>query len=207
MVRVKICGITSAKDALAVQAAGADAIGFIFAKSPRRVSALKVRAITKNLGSRVMKVGVFVNEDPAVLLRMAKACELDAVQLHGEEPAKLVRALRAKGLVVIKALRVRTVKDLALARRHEPDAFLLDTAVAGVHGGTGRCFDWKLLKKFKTEIPVIVSGGLNALNVKELLDKYTPYGVDVSSGVEKSPGVKDVKKVRQFVRHAKLSAE
>jgi len=206
VVRVKICGITSVADALSAQRAGADAVGFVFAKSPRRVSAPKVRAIVKKLGPRITKVGVFVNASPAAVLRTAKYCGLDAVQLHGEEAPAVVRALRAKGLVVIKALRVKTAKDLVQARRFTADAILLDTALPGVRGGTGQRFDWTLLRKFKAKTLVIVSGGLNGQNVKELLGQYTPYGVDVSSGVERSPGVKNAKEVWKFVRHVRSSA-
>ena len=112
MVRVKICGITSAADALTAQRAGADAVGFVFAKSPRRVTPSKARAIVKKMGERTAKVGVFVNASPAAVLRTAKYCGLDAVQLHGDESPAVVRALRAKGLVVIKAFRVKKTKDL-----------------------------------------------------------------------------------------------
>jgi phosphoribosylanthranilate isomerase len=138
-------------------------------------------------------------------LHAAKTCGLDAVQLHGDETQADIRSLRAKGLVVIKALRVKTASDLVRARSIEADAILLDTAVPGIQGGTGKRFDWTLLKYFKTKIPVIVSGGLSKKNIQELLGQYTPYGVDVSSGVERSPGIKDVKKIREFVRRARSS--
>ncbi len=205
MVRVKICGITSVKDALAAESAGADALGFVFAKSPRRVSASRVRSIVKNLGPWIATVGVFVNERPEVILSTAKICGLSAVQLHGEETQAYVSRLRAKGLVVIQAFRIKTAKDLAFARRSKADAILMDSAVRGVRGGTGRIFDWALLKKCKTKLPVIISGGLNAKNLHELLREYAPYGVDVSSGVESGPGVKNTEKVRKFIRRAKSS--
>lgn len=207
MVRVKICGITSIADALTAQRAGADAVGFVFAKSPRRVSAPTARAIAKKLGPEILKVGVFVNASSAVVSRTAKYCGLDAVQLHGDETPAVVRALRAKGIVVIKAFRVKKAKDLVQTRRFTADAILLDTAVPGARGGTGQRFDWAILRKFRSKTPVIVSGGLNGRNVKELLGQYKPFGVDVSSGVERSPGVKNTKEMRKFVRHVKTSAK
>ena len=203
MVRVKICGITSLKDALAAEAAGADAIGFVFAKSPRRVTTAKARAIIKKMGPWVAKVGVFVNASASEVERTVRTCGLDAVQLHGDEPPSYVWALRSKGITAIKALRVQSASDLKASRRYGVDAFLLDTAIPGIYGGTGKSFDWAILKKFKTGTPVIVSGGLNARNIKRLLRQHTPYGVDVSSGVERSPGVKSISKVREFIRNVR----
>ena len=206
MVRVKICGITRAEDALAAEAFGADAVGFVFAKSPRRVSVVRAKGLITRLGPWISKTGVFVNVSTEEIFRTARRCGLDTVQLHGNEVFSQVRALRAKGLRVIKAFRIHDEKDLKRAAQYRADAILLDTAVAGIYGGTGKSFDWGLLRNFKSQSPVIVSGGLNGANVKKLLQRFTPYGVDVSSGVEKALGIKDFGQIKEFIRHAKKTA-
>lgn len=203
MVRVKICGITRLSDALAAVEAGADAVGFVFAKSPRKVSEAGAKAIASSLGPWVTKVGVFVNEKPVNIVRTMRRCGLDAVQLHGDEPATEARGLRAMGYTVIKAVRVGGKLDARAIEAYPADAVLLDTASPDVYGGTGKKFDWKLLKGLRLKKPVIVSGGLKPGNVKGLLKSYKPYGVDVSSGVESSPGKKDQGSVRKFIKNAK----
>ena len=203
MVRVKICGITRLADARAAVDAGADALGFVFAQSPRRVSETKVRWITSRLAPWITKVGVFVNARPSTIARTMKRCGLDAVQLHGEEPPADARALRKMGFPVIKALRVRDSLDKQTLDGYPADAFLLDTAAPGIYGGSGRSFDWRLLRGLRTTRPLIISGGLRPGNVRKLLKNIKPYGVDVSSGVENSPRKKDTKLVRKFVKNAK----
>lgn len=149
-----------------------------------------------------MKVGVFVNAAPKTIARTMEMCGLDAVQLHGDEGAGAARALRSGGYPVIRAVRV----DGRLPRgldRYPADALLLDTAAKGRYGGTGRTFDWRLLKKLRTGKPLFVSGGLRPGNVRRLLRSFKPYGVDVSSGVEKAPGKKDPRLVKEFVKNAK----
>ena len=203
MVRVKICGITNLRDAQAAQAAGADAVGFVFAPSPRRISEARAKQIASALGPWISKVGVFVNQRPAAVERVMKHCSLDAAQLHGDESLKTARTLRSKGIRVIKAVRIGSNSDLKAFRNYPADAFLLDTASPGVYGGTGKSFDWKVLKKIRFSKPVIVSGGLRPENVGRLLRQYIPYGVDVSSGVEKSPRKKNVKRISEFIKNAK----
>ena len=203
MVKVKICGITRLGDARTACEAGADALGFVFAKSPRRVSLEQARKIAAALGPWVTKVGVFVNTPVPRIKRIMDACGLDVVQLHGDEKAGVSRSLRAHGYPVIKAFRVGQKLPKAALKNYPADAFLLDTASKSVYGGTGRSFDWKLLRSLLTDKPVIVSGGLRSENVKSLLKGFKPFAVDVSSGVESSPGKKDPKLVRTFLKNAK----
>src|SRR5262245_16073056 len=141
MVRVKICGITRLSDAQAAAEAGADAVGFVFAKSPRRVSAAQARRIASRLGPWISKVGVFVNEPVSRMAKTLKQCGLDAAQLHGDERASTARALRAQGYKVIKAVRVAGPIDRSFLENYPADAVLLDTAAKNVYGGTGRAFD------------------------------------------------------------------
>jgi phosphoribosylanthranilate isomerase len=201
MVRVKICGITSVENAETALECGADAIGLVFAKSPRRVSVRQARKITAAVGPWMTTVGVFVNEKLGRVLRIAKACRLSAIQLHGDEPPSYIK--RLGGHRVIKAVRVARSSDLEGAPDWGADALLFDTKVEGSFGGTGKSFDWKILKSRKIRKPFIVSGGLNPKNVREAVRVLSPYGVDVSSGVEKAPGKKDPALVREFIRNAK----
>ena len=203
VVRVKICGITNLEDACAAEDAGADALGFVFTDSPRRVSVLQAERITRSLGPWIIKVGVFVNSSPAAIERVMKRCGLDVVQLHGDERPDTARTLRSKGYRVVKALRVGAALDTKAYRAYPADAFLLDTATPGIYGGTGKKFDWKLLKRLHLSKPVIVSGGLRPGNVDRLLKDFTPYGVDVSSGVEIRPGKKNPRAIKVFIKNVK----
>ncbi len=203
MVRVKICGITNVSDARAAETAGADAVGFVFAKSPRQVTPEKAVLIIRALGPWIAKVGVFVHADFQTILRTVRHCGLTAVQLHGDEPDALARRLRKEGVTVIRAVRVGGALDRRQILKWSADAYLFDTRSQTVFGGTGRRFDWALLKKFKAKKPIIVSGGLNPGNVRLAVKTLKPYGVDTSSGVERSPGKKDPVKLKKFVHRAK----
>ncbi len=203
MIRVKICGITRLEDALIARDAGADAVGFVFAKSSRKVSPEKAREITSQLGPLISTVGVFVNEKTSTILRIAQKCKLSAVQLHGDETSQAVRALASGSLKVIKAFRVADHLNFDKIAKFPANALLLDTFSSGQYGGTGKTFDWAKLKKLKTSAPLIVSGGLRPDNVGQLLKICEPYGVDVSSGVEKSPGIKDPFLIRKFIENVK----
>ena len=169
MVRVKICGITNLTDALCAVREGADAIGFVFAKSPRRVNAQTVRKITQSIGPLVASIGVFVNEPAERMLRIADRCGLSGIQLHGDENAGTIRRLQQQGFHVIKALRMGEGNELEKIHDVSADALLLDASHGGKFGGTGRTFDWMCLKTRKIQIPWIVSGGLSPANVKKLL--------------------------------------
>jgi phosphoribosylanthranilate isomerase len=203
MLRVKICGITNALDARFAAEAGADALGFVFAKSLRQISAASAGKIVRSLPLGVSAVGVFVDEKPADLLKTASKAGVHVVQLHGHESASEARLFQKNGFAVMKAFRVKGLEDLKRAAGERADAVLLDTFVAGLAGGTGQCFDWALLKKVSFSVPYFVSGGLNPKNLKHLLTCVKPYGVDVSSGVEKAPGKKDHRSVKEFIRNAK----
>ncbi len=203
MIRIKICGLKEIKHALAAEKAGADAVGFVFAKSVRRISPIQAKKISRSLGPWISKVGVFVNSGNSEILKIAKIGGLDTVQLHGDEPPSQAKKLRASGLKVLKAFRIQNKADLAIIRNYPADAILLDAAVAGNYGGTGQKFDWNLLAHLKLTQPVIISGGLKKESLKDLFRLFTPYGVDVSSGVEKSPGKKDIQLIKDFIVHAK----
>lgn len=203
MIRVKICGITRLEDALVAAGSGADAIGFVFAKSPRKITVEKARSIAEAVGPWVATVGVFVNEKPSEILKIAARCKLSAVQLHGDETPSQVKALKTASFKVIKAFRVDEKFNFDRMNDYPADAFLLDTYVGGQYGGTGKVFNWGLLKKKRIMKPWIVSGGLRPDNVAQLLKICEPYGVDVSGGVEKSAGIKDKFLIRKFLENVK----
>lgn len=199
---VKVCGITNVRDAAGAAEAGADAIGFVFAQSPRRVTPAAAKKIAASVSPDVEKIGVFVNEKPSVIRRIARQCGLAAVQLHGDETPADVRAL--KDLHVLKAFRVDGSFDARVLKKYgAAKAFLFDTKARGAYGGTGKTFDWKILKRAAVKKPVVLSGGLNPKNVARAARTVRPFAVDVSSGVEKAPGKKDLRLVKEFIRNAK----
>jgi phosphoribosylanthranilate isomerase len=203
MVKVKVCGITNPGDARSAAEYGADAIGFVFAKSPRRVGVYEARKIVATLPEGILKVGVFVNESPEGILRIAAEVGLDCVQLHGDETPEAVAAVREGGLRVIKALRVRDAGFMGKMGRYEADLFLLDAYSEKVRGGTGERFDWEVAKSLKGRDNILVSGGLAPENVREAVRFFEPYGVDASSSLEDAPGKKNIEQVRRFVVAAK----
>ncbi len=204
MVKVKVCGITNLEDARVAAGAGADAIGLVFAeKSPRKVSVERAREIAGALPRDIMKVGVFVDEEPQEVLRISREAGLDLAQLHGDEPPEVVAAIRGAGLPVMKALRVRNARALAAVERYEADLFLLDAWSAKARGGTGERFDWELAKSLNGRDNIVVSGGLGPENVREAIEFFEPYGVDASSSLEERPGKKSGERVRRFVGEAK----
>jgi phosphoribosylanthranilate isomerase len=203
MVKVKVCGIKELDDARVAAAAGADAIGLVFAESPRRVSVERAREISTVLPEGVMKVGVFVDEDPQEVLRIAREVGLDYAQLHGDEGPEEVAEIRDGGLGVIKALRVRNAEALAAVERYEADLILLDAWSAEARGGTGARFDWRMAKSVRGRDNILVSGGLDPDNVREAIEYFEPYGVDASSSLEDRPGKKNGERVRRFVGAAK----
>jgi phosphoribosylanthranilate isomerase len=198
MVRIKICGITNLEDALLAAALGADALGFIFyAKSPRSVAPEAARAIIAHLPPFVAAVGVFVDEEVAVVQDLATRVGLDWVQLHGAESPEYCRSL---GCRVIKAFRIQ---DDASLRQVEPyrdaaQALLLDTYKKGQVGGTGEVFDWHLAREAKKYGRIILAGGLTAANVAQAIATAQPDAVDAASGTEAAPGRKDATKLRAF---------
>ena len=201
-VRVKICGVTRLEDARLAWAAGADALGLNFyPRSPRYVTAQVAAALARTRPALGSVVGVFVNEAPDTIRALVRECGLTAVQLHGDEPPE---ACSGYGVPVIKALRVRGPEDVERARRYvgagDVTSLLLDGAAPG-YGGGGVGFDWSLVARLaEAGVPVLVAGGLHPGNVQEAVRATRPYGVDVASGVEASPGIKDADAVRAFVR-------
>ncbi|MFH1022082.1 MAG: phosphoribosylanthranilate isomerase [Planctomycetota bacterium] len=207
MVRVKICGITSPADAAAAADAGADAVGLVFAESPRRVTPARARAIVAELPPFVAAVGVFVNASPDDILRAADELNLAAVQLHGDEPPNLAEYLRARSdgrIALIKAFRPRDPRGLAPLRDFPADAMLLDGWNDRARGGTGAKADITLARRAAKMIPrLILAGGLTPANVAATVRAVRPWAVDVSSGVERSPGRKDAAHMKRFVANAK----
>jgi phosphoribosylanthranilate isomerase len=199
--RVKICGVTRLEDAVLAAEFGAWAVGMVFApQSRRRVSVTEAEAIGAALRRRVEIAGVFVNEPLGRLTELAERIGLTLVQLHGEEgPAFCAEVARRTGARVIKAASVEgafTIRDLG---RFHTDYHLLDGHVAGQRGGTGTPFDWSLVRTRRSTIPLIVAGGLDAQSVGGAIEALSPYAVDVASGVESAPGIKDPDLLRAFL--------
>lgn len=203
MTLVKICGITDAGDARVAADAGADAVGFIFAESPRRVSVEEARRISIALPENVIRVGVFVDAEPAEILGASREVGLDLIQLHGDETPETVTALREAGVKVMKALRVKSAASLEVLDQYEADLFLLDAHSAKARGGTGERFDWEVAKSLIGRDNIVISGGLGPENVREAIEFFEPYGVDASSSLEDEPGRKNDDLVRRFVLAAK----
>ena len=205
MLRVKICGITRPEDALAAAEAGADAIGLVFAPSPRRVTPEQAAAILAALPPFVTPVALFVDEPPERIRRIVQPLGIRTVQLHGDESPAV--ALELRDLCVIKAFRIGAEADLAPLAGYPAAACLLDSQVAGRRGGTGVAFDWRLAAQAARHSRIILAGGLRPENVAEAIRLVRPYGVDTSSGVESEPGRKDSAKVRAFVEAARAALE
>ncbi len=194
---IKVCGITRPADAVIAAEAGATAIGMIFhSKSPRSVRVAQASMIASMVPSEVLKVGVFVNEDPNRIRTFVDAARLDVVQLHGDETLEDARALA--GYRVWKAVRVGDDFDAASLAGFEVEAFLLDAAGPG-YGGSGKTFPWAKAVEAKSFGRVIVAGGLAGDNVAEAIREVEPWGVDASSRLESRPGEKDDQKVRDYV--------
>ena len=200
MVKVKICGITNLEDALNSVRAGCDALGFVFYKqSPHYITPQKAKQIIKKLPKDIIKVGVFVNAKEETIRHIAKFCGLDILQFHGNEYPEFCQ--RFKGGKIIKAFRIKDKIDLLKILRYKTFAYLFDTFIKSKPGGTGRKFNWELLKDLEDiKRPIFLSGGLNEKNIKEALESVHPAWVDVSSSVEIKPGKKDYKKIRKFIK-------
>jgi len=199
---VKICGITNQADAQVAIEARADALGFVFyPKSPRHLAVPAAAEIAKQLPGFVLKVGVFVNALKADVLRAIGECGLNLLQFHGSEPPEYCLQF---GLMSMKAFRMRDAATLKELRQYQTSAWLLDAYSPEAAGGTGEKFNWDLaVAAQKFGKPIFLAGGLTPENVAEAVRKVRPFGVDVSSGVEISPGKKDPAKVRAFINAAK----
>jgi len=199
MTKVKICGITNIKDATDAVNLGADMLGFIFyKKSKRYVEPRIVREIINELPPQVRKVGVFVDEDAQTVLAVASDCGLDTLQFHGDETPEYCAAFE-DNYKVIKAFRIKDKGSLKGVNAYNVDYYMLDTYSEELKGGTGKPFDWKILKDFELLKPVILSGGLTPDNVEKAIEEVAPFGVDASSGVETSPGKKDIHLAGKFI--------
>ena len=201
-VKVKICGITNVEDAQAAVAAGADLLGFVFAEeSPRRVTVEQAAEIARVVPPFVLRVGLFVNAPPELVMEAMMRCGLQLLQFHGDETPEYCRQF---GAMSMKAFRVKDADSLRALPDYPTDAWLLDAFVPGQRGGTGHSFNWDLaIEAMKLGKPVFLAGGLTPENVADAVRKVQPYGVDVSSGVESAPGKKDHAKVRAFIEAAK----
>ena len=200
MTRVKFCGMTRHEDAELAVELGAWAIGFVlWPHSPRAADPAVAAGIAAALRRRVELVGVFVNATFDEIAHAADELHLSHVQLHGDEgPAFCAEAARRTGAKVIKAMRIASAADFQDLERYHTDLHLLDAAAKGLRGGSGRTWDWALAARRRRHVPAILSGGLNADNVAAGIAAVEPWAVDVSSGVEVSPGVKDPERMRAF---------
>jgi len=204
MVKVKICGITRQEDVFYVNKHKPDYVGFVFADSRRRVSPEQCAKLAYALNGNIKKVGVFVNENPAVIVKIIDQCKLDVVQVHGDETVEYMLELSRLipfGIEVWKAVRVRDMFSLLELEKFKVDAYVLDAYDEAGYGGTGKIIDWNLVSSVGKLGKVILAGGLTPENVHDAVSIVRPYAVDVSSGVE-TGGYKDEKKIRDFIYSA-----
>lgn len=201
MTKIKICGITNFEDAAKSLDCGADALGFIFyEKSKRYISPPEAQKIIKELPPFVTKVAVFVDCPFRQIIKITSELFINAIQLHGSETPEFCSKF---SYPVIKALRIKDSIDIQQVDSFATQTILFDTYSESDYGGTGKSFNWKVLEKLNTDKKIILSGGLNPGNIEKAITTVRPYGVDVSSGVEKSPGIKDHKKIKKFIEAVK----
>ena len=203
MTKVKICGITNYEDAAHAAILGADYIGFNFYElSPRHVDELEVKRFIGRLPKNVKKVGVFVNPNLDTVKKIVKNLDLDLIQLHGDETKDYCSKLKGETKKqIIKAFRIKDKNDINKIKGYNTDYLMFDAYREGVFGGTGKTFDWKIIKGVNK--PFFLSGGLNPKNVKEAIRIAKPYAVDAASGIEANPRKKDYKKMEMFIEAAK----
>jgi len=204
MTWIKICGITNMEDALSAVSLGIDALGFVFAQSPRKVEPEVARKIIQALPKTLLNVGVFVNERVKEVQRVAGYCNLNALQFHGEESADYLKKF---SYPVFKAIHIKDLESLKEMEEYDEVSLLLDTYSPMHAGGTGNPFPWEVALAAKEKRDFILSGGLGPLNVREAVMKVKPLGVDVSTGVELFPGKKDFLKMREFVKEVEKADE
>ena len=201
-IRIKICGITRLGDALIAESLGAFAVGFVFYPgSPRYIKPEDAGKISDKLGTNILRIGVFVNEKHENIIKTVRYAGLTAIQLHGSESPDIIKYLN--NIPIIKAFHIDEKFDSSSLKDYDVTAFLLDSYVAGsCFGGTGRIFDWNKALECKKYGKIILAGGLNKDNVYNALKKVDPWALDVSSGVEISPGIKDINKMEAFFHAA-----
>jgi phosphoribosylanthranilate isomerase len=196
-VKIKICGLTRAEDVQAAVNAGADAIGFVFTASPRRISIDKAIELSAYVPGGVLRVGLFLNQDRSEIELVTGSVALDILQFHGSETEQECSRFK---LPWLKAVAMENAESVKQAEQNFPGAagLLLDSHSKGTRGGSGKLFDWSLSRP--VEKPVWLAGGLNADNVTRAIQAVRPYAVDVSSGVESAPGIKDPARLKAFVK-------
>ena len=199
---MKICGITREADALMAVAMGADAVGFVFAPSPRQIAVTQARDIARRLPPEIITIGVFRDDAPQRVVEVVNTAGLRGAQLHGHESPAEAKWVRARVPFTIKAFSVGD-RMLEKVGDFDVDAILLDAATPG----SGQVFDWTLAESMPVDQRLILAGGLTPENVDTAIERVRPWGVDVSTGVESSPGIKDVRRTRRFINTAKRHAE
>lgn len=204
-VKIKICGITNARDAAAAAEAGADALGFVLWEGSKRYVSVETAAkIAPLLPPHVIRVGVFVDAPEELVYRAVRECGLNVLQFHGNETPEYCTQF---GLMSMKAIRVKDEEAIELSRKYTTEALLLDAWSPAGQGGTGEMFDWDLAVEIRRlGRTVFLAGGLTAENVAEAIRKVSPFGIDVSSGVESAPGRKDHRKIQAFIQAARDAA-
>lgn len=203
MVKIKFCGITNKQDAIKAAEFGVDMLGFVFyKKSKRYVEPKTVRDIVNELPPYIAKVGVFVDEDAQKVSEIMQDCLLDMLQFHGEESPAYCDMFK-DSYKVIKAFRIKDKNSLKGINDYNADYYMLDTYSPKTAGGTAKVFDWNLIEGYELLRPVILSGGLIPENVRQAIQKVSPYGIDVSSGIESSVGKKDPGLMKKFVENVR----
>lgn len=198
MTEIKFCGMTRLSDALVAAENGANALGFIFyPKSPRYLSPEKAKELIRHLPPEVIRVGVFVNEAVEKVKEIFNFCGLDLVQLHGDENPDYCR--RFPSSVLIRAVSPRSEDDLIVLQNYPCRAILLDRREGTLYGGTGRISNWEMGIRIRERFPLILAGGLHPENVIKAIEAVSPHAVDINSGVESSPGIKDPQKIRDVI--------
>lgn len=202
--KLKICGLTNKKDVDDAISLGVDALGFIhYLKSPRYVDEEKIHELTYSIPPFVTTVGVFVNESTEKINSIVKNCNIDIVQLHGDETPEQCMQINSR---VIKAIHINTIDDIKYIGKYNGivSGILLDTKVKGVYGGTGKTFDWGVALAAKDfDIPIILSGGISIHNVNQAIELVNPDGIDLCSSVESSDGIKDYEKMKDIINIVK----
>lgn len=213
MITVKICGITNLDDARAAVDAGADMLGFVlYPPSPRNVSPAQAHEMISVIrqSSSVRFVGVFVNESIDMVRAVMEIAQLDLAQLHGQESPGMVQALGSRAYKALQARNAETAHALLeqyrAAVKGNPPAFIADAPPAQLPGGNGMTADWTAAREIARAFPILLAGGLTVENVQDAISRVQPWGVDVSSGVERVPGFKDHDKIREFIARAKGAA-
>ncbi len=203
MTKIKICGITNKEDAIEASRLDVDILGFNFYRKTKRYVEPKIaKDIINELPQSIAKAGVFVDEDAEKVLEIAESCSLDMLQFHGDEKADYCARFEGS-YKVIKAFRIKDKNSLKNVNDYDVDFYLLDTYSDKSKGGTGESFDRGIIEGFEFLKPVILSGGLTPANVASAMRSIAPYGVDVASGVEKSPGKKDLNLMKKFVENVR----